>query len=147
MSSGSINGFFGEYRWLSNFTPVNITYEGQYYPSTEHAYQAAKAVEPDDKKAIALAKSPGMAKRVGQGIRIRPDWHHVKHEIMLNINRLKYQDEELARRLLETGDAYIEETNTWGDTYWGVCNGLGLNNLGEILMYIRSELQDEQDIL
>lgn len=36
---------------------------------------------------------------------------------------------ELKALLIKTGDAYLEETNTWHDTYWGVCNGKGLNNL------------------
>jgi predicted NAD-dependent protein-ADP-ribosyltransferase YbiA (DUF1768 family) len=39
--------------------------------------------------------------------------------------------------LKATGDAYLEETNTRGDTYWGVCDGIGSNNLGSILMTVR----------
>ncbi len=33
-----------------------------------------------------------------------------------------------------------EETNTWHDTYWGVCNGVGKNMLGIQLMRVRAEL-------
>jgi predicted NAD-dependent protein-ADP-ribosyltransferase YbiA (DUF1768 family) len=39
-----IQGFFGEYRWLSNFWPVKIHFEEKTYPSVEHAYQAAKCL-------------------------------------------------------------------------------------------------------
>ena len=46
-------------------------------------------------------------------------------------------------RLLETGDVYLEETNTWGDVFWGVCNGKGENMLGQVLMLIRDELKAE----
>lgn len=31
------------------------------------------------------------------------------------------------------------EGNTWGDKVWGVCDGIGENNLGKTLMRIRSE--------
>ena len=45
--------------------------------------------------------------------------------------------------LLATGDAKIVEGNTWGDVFWGVCNGVGENHLGEILMKVRQDLFDE----
>jgi predicted NAD-dependent protein-ADP-ribosyltransferase YbiA (DUF1768 family) len=36
----------------------------------------------------------------------------------------------------------LEERNSWGDSYWGTdINGVGENNLGKILMDIRSELK------
>lgn len=34
----------------------------------------------------------------------------------------------------------IVEENSWRDTYWGVCKGVGENHLGKILMKIRDEL-------
>ena len=40
-----INEFQGKYRFLSNFYPCDIVYEGIQYPSTEHAYQAAKTLD------------------------------------------------------------------------------------------------------
>ena len=36
-----------------------------------------------------------------------------------------------------TGDGYLEETNTWGDTYWGYTNGRGRNFLGRLIARIR----------
>ena len=42
--------------------------------------------------------------------------------------------------LIQTGDSVLIEGNTWGDRVWGVCNGVGENRLGRILMKIRSEL-------
>lgn len=32
------------------------------------------------------------------------------------------------------------EGNYWHDTYWGVCEGVGENHLGKLLMEIRNEL-------
>lgn len=37
-----IKGFFGEYRFLSNFWPAKVFLDGEEYPSVENAYQAAK---------------------------------------------------------------------------------------------------------
>lgn len=54
------------------------------------------------------------------------------------------QNKDLKKMLLDTGDSYLEETNTWGDTYWGVCNGVGKNHLGDILMDTRTTLRMEQ---
>ena len=48
---------------------------------------------------------------------------------------------DLQERLLATGDAILIEGNTWNDTYWGVCNGVGKNTLGQLLMKIREEIR------
>lgn len=47
------------------------------------------------------------------------------------------RNKELRDKLLFTNDKYLEETNDWNDKYWGICNGIGENNLGKILMGIR----------
>ena len=51
------------------------------------------------------------------------------------------QNEDLKKKLLDTGDATLIEGNTWGDKYWGVCKGVGKNRLGELLMEVREELK------
>ena len=48
---------------------------------------------------------------------------------------------DLADKLLATGDAYLEEGNTWHDEIWGVYQGEGTNWLGLILMQVREELR------
>lgn len=60
-------------------------------------------------------------------MRRRPDWEDVKVDIMLGLLRQKFQHPELGAKLLATGDAYLVEGNTWGDTFWGVFNGKGQN--------------------
>lgn len=60
---------------------------------------------------------------------------------MLQVVRAKFtQNAELADKLLATGDAHLEEGNTWGDRVWGTVNGVGANQLGIILMKIRDEI-------
>lgn len=61
---------------------------------------------------------------------------------MYQINKAKYlQNRYLRNKLINTGDAYLKETNTWNDTFWGISNGIGQNHLGKILMQIREEMK------
>ena len=52
------------------------------YPTVEHAYQAAKTLDEDGRKAILEAPTPGKAKRMGRKVRMRPDWEDVKLSVM-----------------------------------------------------------------
>lgn len=138
-----INDFRGEYRWLSNFHLVEVELDGVRYPSTEHAYQAAKTLDLAQREAIRVLPTCGMAKRAGQRVVLRADWERVKRDVMLNLQRQKYRSPELRKLLLGTGDAELVEGNTWGDTYWGVCRGVGENWLGRLIMQVRGEISEE----
>ena len=140
MASEVISDFRGRYRWLSNFWACAIEYEGATYPSTEHAFQAAKTLDENQREEIRLALSPGLAKKLGRQVKLREGWDDMRDEVMLCVTRLKYVDADLRKRLLGTGDAELVEGNTWGDQYWGVSMGVGRNKLGRILMQVRSEI-------
>lgn len=133
----SVKGFFGKYRYLSNFHLAPVYFEGILYPSTEHAYQAAKSIDPNTRLEF-IPLTCADAKNKGQIIEIRPDWDRVKYDVMFAVIFDKFfRHEDLRIQLLETEDKYLEETNHWGDKYWGVCDGEGQNNLGKILMKVR----------
>lgn len=142
MNNG-IYGFFGQYRWLSNFHLANVSFGGVTYVSNEHAYQAAKTLKHLERKWFSdPATDCKKAKRLGRVVTMQPGWDGIKLSVMKQINYQKYSNHAyLKEMLLGTGDSYLEETNTWGDTYWGVCNGSGQNNLGKLLMEIRSDLR------
>lgn len=138
-----INRFHGDYRFLSNFWPAKVKLDGITYPTVEHAYQAAKTTDARHREAIRAAISPGFAKRIGKLLVLRPDWEQVRLDIMYDLVSQKFRnDADLKDRLLGTGGAWLIEGNTWGDTFWGVCNGIGKNHLGKILMDVRGELSD-----
>jgi ribA/ribD-fused uncharacterized protein len=138
-----IDKFAGDYRWLSNFWYVDVEYEGVTYPTTEHAFQAAKTLNLGQRRHVRKAASPGEAKKLGRQVTLRTGWDGMKDEVMLDLNRQKFRDAALRKKLLETGDAPLIEGNTWNDRYWGVCRGTGKNRLGQILMRIRSEIRQE----
>jgi ribA/ribD-fused uncharacterized protein len=142
-----IGPFRGSYRFLSNFQRCPIIYDDGFYLSAEHAYQAAKTLDREEKIHIALLKT-SEAKEYGKNLvilgRERPDWVQVKVEIMRGIIRVKFRNEELKKLLLKTGDERLVEINDWGDVFWGVCDGKGENWLGKILMEIRAELKQKE---
>lgn len=108
----------------------------------EHAFQALKTNNIDEQEIIRLLPTPGQAKRMGRKVTLRSDWESVKESIMKELVREKFlQNNNLKTMLLQTEDAFLEETNNWNDVVWGVCNGRGQNKLGKILMKIREELK------
>jgi ribA/ribD-fused uncharacterized protein len=136
--------FKGEYAFLSNFWGCTVIHEGINFPSSEHAYQAAKSFLPDEKLRISLLPTPGDAKRAGKRIVLRPDWEQVKISVMTEIVREKFtRNPHLGQYLIATGDAELFEGNSWHDFFWGVDikNGKGENHLGKILMKVRTELK------
>lgn len=144
-----INEFRGEYFFLSNYYEAPVTHQGMTYGSNEAAFQAQKCLNEEEKLPFTEMR-PAKAKKSGRAVQLRPDWEAVKVSIMEEIVRAKFtQNEDLKRRLLATGDAVLEEGNTWNDTFWGVHlkNGRGQNHLGKILMKIRGELRKKEQCL
>lgn len=137
-----IDRFDGEYAFLSNYSasPFRINYV--LFPTMEHYFQANKADNQNDYLHIAYAPTPGEAKRLGRKIQLRSDWEEIKDEVMLTGLRKKFANPELRNLLLATGDEELIEGNYWGDTYWGVCNGVGQNKLGKLLMQTREEIKN-----
>jgi ribA/ribD-fused uncharacterized protein len=139
VSTKDILQFSGEHRWLSNFHPCQIEFEGLVYPSVENAYQAAKM--PDYGRLVFTHIKAGQAKRMGRALRLSEDWEDRKVPVMSYLTDRKYTTEnELGRKLVATWPGRLVEGNDWGDTFWGEYLGRGLNNLGEILMKRRSRL-------
>lgn len=116
--------------------------DGAVYPTVEHAYQAAKSNNPSSsyRAAILANPSPGAAKSMGRVVQLREDWNTVRLPIMSDLVWLKFQHADLRSRLIATAGRTLIEGNSWGDTFWGVCRGIGMNHLGRILMNVREHL-------
>lgn len=108
-----------------------------------------KAANPDDAEKIRLASTPGKSKRLGGCCVIRKDWEDIKEDVMYKGVKAKFiQNPTLWTALEKTGEAWLEEGNTWCDNTWGVyrcikCQDkMAYNKLGKILMRVRKELKE-----
>lgn len=146
-----IRGFFGQYRWLSNFDIVDIVFEDMHYLATENAYQAAKCLFIEDRIPFQTC-APKDAKRMGKNVICRENWNQIRGGVMLEVNLWKYSPihhPNKAQKLIDTDDALLIEENTWHDNFWGDCTcgkratciPPGHNELGKTLMEIRTALQ------
>ena len=141
--------FRGDYFFLSNFYPCDIKIGSPplrglikevTFKSSENAYHFFRT---DDLKAQNkfISLSPKGAKQLAKRCKTKPNWDDIKLGIMYYVCKQKFtQNMDLANELLDTGNILLVEHNWWGDTFWGVCNGMGENHLGRILMKIRREL-------
>ena len=142
-----VNGFFGIFRFLSNFHEepnVTIWLDDLGFRNVEAAFQAAKTLNLEERLEIFAAESPGQAKKLGRSVTLRDDWNDIKIEVMLGLLMQKFGQAPYLEMLLATGDAELIEENTWGDTFWGICNGVGENWLGKLLMAVRNALQERE---
>lgn len=142
-----ITEFDGKYAFLSNFFYSPFVFDDVIYPTNEHFFQAMKTLSQEERRKIAEAKTPGVAKRMGRQVQLREDWEEVKEDMMRLGITLKFQAHpSLAKKLIETGDAYLIEGNSWHDNTWGSCfcprcaATSGRNLLGQILMEERERL-------
>jgi ribA/ribD-fused uncharacterized protein len=129
----------GSHTILSNFYkhPDGLT--------VEHYYQAMKTTSPAWKAKILSAPTPGKAKRLGQRCPFDPEFDNNKIAVMEALLYVKFRVPAFRDYLLDTGDAVLVEGNTWGDTFWGKCNGEGENYLGRLLMAVRTTLKHNKE--
>ena len=141
MPDAPIDSFAGEFEFLSNFHPCTVHLEGLSFPTVEHAFQAAKTHDIEERKRIRACASPGKAKAAGRRVLLRSDWEEVKLAVMESLVREKFTaHDDLRKALIATGDRELVEGNTWGDRFWGRVKGSGENHLGRIVTKVRKEL-------
>ena len=143
-----IDSFRNEYFFLSNFynCPFVFQYKDECEPfvflNAEAAFQSTKTLYLPSRKMF-CQMNPSVAKSYGRSLKLREDWEYIKLDVMYEVVKAKFKNAGLGDLLLGTGDATLIEGNTWNDKFWGVCNGVGENNLGYILMKVREELRKQ----
>jgi len=147
MTKNVIDRFTKEsgYDYLSNFYPSTVRFEGNLYPTVEHAYQASKTIDLKLREFIRKASGPMEAKKLGRCLLLREDWELVRVDIMRHLIKEKFSNPFLLHLLIKTKDADLIMGNLWNDRFWGVCRGTGENWLGKILMEVREELILEKE--
>jgi ribA/ribD-fused uncharacterized protein len=156
-----ITHFHDKYHFLCNFHPCIVKYEDEVdsrvYPSTEHAYQAAKFLNSEERAKVCAASTCAKAKKLGnrKDVKIRDDWEQVKLQVMETLLRQKFNKPEFKNSLLMTGNEELMEGNTWGDRFWGCTREhddrnepywKGQNWLGKLLMKIREEIRGNEAV-
>lgn len=144
----TIGVFRGPWAFLSNHHRAVLRWDGQLWPTAEHAFNAGKTLDHTWRTRIRQAPTPGEAKRIGRRAPLRPDWDaRVRYEVMTQVIAAKFVGAPRIAALLSTGDAVLVEGNRWHDQHWGdcfcgrpACARPGLNHLGRILMARRAEL-------
>ena len=133
--------FQGGINALSNMAAYAIEWDGEFWMTVEHAYQAMKFPAGPVQMQIKQAPSAYEAKRIADEhvTEILPGWHERKLAVMEELVRLKFaQHEHIQKKLLSTADAQIIEDTD--DAFWGRGpEGQGENNLGKLWMRLRAE--------
>lgn len=144
-----IDSFTKEYSWLSNFEPFEkpFNYDGFDYPSVEHFYHACKFERIAIKLEIAKHPPKGLKSFVRKFKLDIPNWSNLRLHYMMVGLRYKFSkhNPKLRAKLIATGNTELIEGNWWKDTFWGVCNGVGENHLGKMLMEIRKQIITEEN--
>ncbi len=139
------------YGAFSNLFRREFIFEGEVFPTAEHAYQAGKARKPQVKAWLMSAPSPALLAMAAHGLYywdIAPNWSTTKFDRMKRILRAKFDShQDLKELLLGTDDRRLVETATTDspvNRLWGEVNGQGKNMLGVLLMEVRDELRAEE---
>ena len=140
------------YGAFSNLYRRSIEFEGEVFPTSEHAYQAGKARKPAVRKWLMEAPSPGLLAMAAHGLYywdVAPGGSKIKFDRMRAVLYAKFtQHDDLKELLLSTGEARLVETATVDNEVnrlWGEVNGSGRNMLGVLLVEIRSRLRKETE--
>ena len=144
-----IDGFDGQFRWLSNFYASPLTWSGHTFATAEAAFAAGKTLDPELRAAIAAEEDPVEAKNIGRSLRLRPRWdEYHRHVVMAEVLEAKFSEPGLRAQLAATGQRLLIEQNRWHDDHWGDCTcekhrtKLGRNMLGRQLMRLRDRIND-----
>lgn len=133
----AVYGFFRRHRPLSNFHLEPFMWNGILWPASENAYMAAK-INPDNPDGSFADLTPAEAQKKGQTVKLVEGWDGMKSGVMLSILLDKFRQCPTAREcLISTGRMHLEESNWWGDKFWGTVDGEGRNQLGKALMTVR----------
>lgn len=139
----------GTYGCFSNFSRHPVILKNRVWKTSEHYFQAQKFAGTLHEDAIYHAATPGIAAGMGRDRNrpLRSDWEKVKDEVMYQVVRAKFwQNEQIRKVLLATNDDVLVE-HTKNDKYWGDGgDGSGKNMLGIILMRVRQEFREADKI-
>lgn len=141
-----ITKFQGEYDYLDDLYPAPVEWEGMTYPCVEAAFHASKTENRELRRRFSEISLTKLREK-GNMLPTTSQWEEAKRDIRKQLILQKFQaNPQLAQKLKDTGNAILicgKLRNK--DTYWGfdLYSWEGRNELGKILMEIRTELACE----
>lgn len=155
-----INSFTGPNAFLHNWHRVALVWEGKQYYSAEIAFVAAHFPNELRYGFMEFKMTPWKARKMLAGAStysLRPKFADIEEQVMLEIQRGKFDSSLLRQKLLNTGVKTLSFGNLHHDNHWGNCRCLttdpaklkygtrtrcakpGNDLLGKILMRVREE--------
>ncbi len=153
------NPALNEHKEFSNMFEAAMQIDGITFPTVEHYFQWSKAKTFGDGEAqakILKTASPKSVKSYGKKVKgfVEETWNETKDQVMRTAVKAKLmQHPEILTKLRETGTRPIAEADP-RSKYWGIGTSAdtskakspdrwpGKNKLGQILMELRSELNE-----
>lgn len=108
------------YHFLSNYADLKARYDGEIYPTGEHAFAATKTLDLNERIEVANTASPSAVKGHGRSVTLRPDWDtRVRYEAMYETARSKAGLESYFRNMLLRTQTTCSSSGTSGTTRCG----------------------------
>ena len=146
-----IDSFTDYYEFLHNNFYTPVFYECMLFPSVTHAYQAARSNDQTTRRAILNAENLKTVLNIAKRIDDSENWNMRRLKIMEHLIRDKFRrSKELQEKLKATGTREIVmtyEEETVANTFWGAVKNKGQNQLGRILMKIREDIKENNELL
>ena len=146
-----IDSFTEYYEFLHNNFYTPVYYECMLFPSVTHAYQAARSNDERTRRAILNAENLKTVLNIARRIEDSENWNIRRLKIMEQLIRDKFRrSKELQEKLKATGSREIVmtyEEETVANTFWGAIKSKGQNQLGRILMKIREDIKENNELL
>lgn len=148
-------GFHGPMYFLCNSYESSVQFGSEQFPTCEHLFHWLRVPVSNPllkcriKNASTVKDVHAIMNRVSDlnrfGSKAEEEVFHIN--IMRLSLQCKFNDPKLKSRLLDTGTQELVNYNFWNDTFWGVCNGVGKNHLGKLLMEIRESLKPKKSVV
>jgi predicted NAD-dependent protein-ADP-ribosyltransferase YbiA (DUF1768 family)/pSer/pThr/pTyr-binding forkhead associated (FHA) protein len=145
-----IESFNGSFEFLNMDYPVKVYFEGKYYKTIFHAFQAARTPLNHLREKIVYADNFQEVFSIASTFQDPADWGKQRLRVMEQLNRDKFRRyPDLRNKLKDTGKKELINTyseSTPSNLFWGVVKGKGQNKLGMILEAIREDINSDSEL-
>ena len=88
-----------------------------------------------------------LSRSIREKVHLREGWNRQRYSVMYALIAVKFRDQHLRKRLLDTGESELEEWVKSREGFWGALtydDRTGQNMLGKILMLVRERIRQQR---